>query len=85
MKKIILIVVVLFTFFNASATHIMGGEITWVCIKDPTSPDIGKYIFKMKVYYDCDGTPGSLENKTLLLLCVSGMTNKLFQWRCLRN
>ncbi|MBT3621505.1 MAG: hypothetical protein HN535_01965, partial [Flavobacteriales bacterium] len=65
MKKITLIVVVLFTFFNASATHIMGGEITWVCIKDPTSPDIGKYIFKMKVYYDCDGTPGSAFSQTI--------------------
>ena len=34
----------------------MGGEITWVCIKDPSDPDVGKYIFKMKVYRDCDGT-----------------------------
>ena len=31
----------------------MGGEITWKCLK--TGPDIGKYIFNMKVYRDCDG------------------------------
>ena len=34
----------------------MGGEITWLCIKDPTDPDVGKYIFTMKLYRDCDGT-----------------------------
>ena len=56
MKKLILLVVIFFTFFNAEATHIMGGEITWECIKDPTNPDVGMYIFKMKIYRDCDGT-----------------------------
>ena len=40
----------------------MGGEITWECIKDsllPTgvvNPDYGKYIFRMKLYRDCDGS-----------------------------
>ena len=34
----------------------MGGEITWQCIKDPLDPDVGKYIFTMKLYRDCDGT-----------------------------
>ncbi|HIG33040.1 MAG TPA: hypothetical protein EYQ09_06375, partial [Flavobacteriales bacterium] len=56
MKKIILLVVILSTFFTANATHMMGGEITWVCIKDPLDPDVGKYIFTMKMYRDCDGT-----------------------------
>ena len=31
----------------------MGGEITWECLK--SGPDVGKYIFNMKVYRDCDG------------------------------
>ena len=31
----------------------MGGEITWECLK--SGPDVGKYIFTMKVYRDCDG------------------------------
>ena len=31
----------------------MGGEITWECLK--SGPDVGKYIFSMKVYRDCDG------------------------------
>jgi len=43
----------------------MGGEITWVCIKDPTNPDVGKYIFKMKVYRDCDGTTLSTFSQTI--------------------
>ena len=55
MKKIILLVVVLSTFFTANATHMMGGEITWKCIKDPLDPDVGKYIFTMKLYRDCAG------------------------------
>ena len=36
--------------FSLEATHIMGGEITWECIKDPLDPDVGKYIFTMKLY-----------------------------------
>ena len=65
MKKFILLLLVLVSFFDAKATHIMGGEITWVCIKDPLSPDVGKYIFKMKLYYDCDGVAGSAFAQTI--------------------
>jgi hypothetical protein len=56
MKRLILVFIVSLTFFNATATHIMGGEITWQCIKDPLDPDLGKYIFTMKLYRDCEGT-----------------------------
>ena len=49
MKRVLVLSLILISFFNANATHIMGGEITWECIKDPTNPDVGKYIFKMKV------------------------------------
>ena len=44
-----------FSVLYANATHIMGGEITWECIKDPASPNYGQYIFTMKLYRDCDG------------------------------
>ena len=43
----------------------MGGEITWECIKDPTSPDYGRYIFEMKVYRDCSGITFSQISQTL--------------------
>lgn len=33
------------------ATHLLGGEITWECIK--SGPDIGKFRFKMLLYRDC--------------------------------
>jgi len=65
MKKFILLVLVLFTFVNTHATHIMGGEITWVCIKDATSLDDGLYVFKMKIYRDCDGTTLSTFSQTI--------------------
>ena len=58
MKKIIiLLVLVLFGWSHKTlASHLMGGEITWDCVK--TGPDIGKFIFTVKVYRDCNGIPG---------------------------
>ena len=54
MKKILAVLLVLLVFENnSSATHLMGGEITWQCIK--TGPDAGKYIFNVMVYRDCQG------------------------------
>lgn len=56
MKKLLAILMMLFVFSNNSnATHLMGGEITWKCIK--TGSDAGKYIFTVKVYRDCQGVP----------------------------
>jgi hypothetical protein len=56
MKKLLAIVMILFAFSNNSnASHLMGGEITWECIK--TGSDAGKYIFTVKVYRDCQGIP----------------------------
>ena len=58
MKKIIiLLVLVLFGWSHKTlASHLMGGEITWDCVK--TGPNIGKFIFTVKVYRDCNGIPG---------------------------
>jgi len=53
MKKIILSLVMLFAFVNASATHLLGGEITWQCLKSGVNQ--GKYVFTMKLYRDCTG------------------------------
>jgi gliding motility-associated-like protein len=47
----ILFVIILFLGNDAFASHIMGGEITWACQGN------GTYIFKMKVYRDCNGIP----------------------------
>jgi hypothetical protein len=56
MKKILLLIILSFTFvINSEATHLMGGEITWKCIK--SGPNMGKYIFQVKVYRDCQGIP----------------------------
>ena len=54
MKKYIILLVVLLSFSNANATHLLGGEITWQCLK--TGPSQGKYVFTMKLYRDCSGT-----------------------------
>ena len=56
MKKLILVVVLLvFTFNTVKATHLMGGEITWECIKSGNKK--GAYVFSVKVYRDCQGIP----------------------------
>lgn len=48
-KLIILLLISTCSFFNANATHLMGGEITWECL------GTGKYIFTLKIYRDCNG------------------------------
>ena len=56
MKKIILALgLLIFTFNTVIASHLMGGEITWECIKSGNRK--GAYIFSVKVYRDCQGVP----------------------------
>ena len=61
MRKIFILCLALISFNFTYATHMLGGEITWKCIKDSLSPDFGKYIFQMKVYGDCSGNEYLLE------------------------
>ncbi len=58
MKKLfpLLIFLILASGYRTSASHLMGGEITWDCIK--TGPNAGKFKFKVKEYRDCNGIPG---------------------------
>ena len=54
MKKNIILFLLSFVFATTSeATHLMGGEITWKCIK--SGPHTGEYVFQVKVYRDCEG------------------------------
>jgi len=63
MKKLLILLLVICSIPQLHATHLMGGEITWVCLKD--GPDVGKYIFKLKLYRDCDGTTLSTFAQTI--------------------
>ena len=65
MKKILVLLLAIFSVFQMKATHLMGGEITWECIK--VGPDAGKYIFKLKLYRDCDGTTLSTFAQTIFV------------------
>ncbi len=65
MKKTYLILLATFvislsTIKNASASHGMGGEITWKCLGN------GLYVFQIKLYRDCNGVlnPGSIDLTT---------------------
>ena len=53
MKKFFVFILSILFSFNTFSSHLMGGEITWECLK--SGPDAGKYIFTMKVYRDCSG------------------------------
>jgi hypothetical protein len=56
MRKLLAILLILFVFTDhSSASHLMGGEITWKCIK--SGSDAGKYRFTVIVYRDCQGVP----------------------------
>ena len=65
MKKLLILLLVICSIPQLHATHLMGGEITWVCLKD--GPDVGKYIFKLKLYRDCDGTTLSTFAQTIFV------------------
>ena len=63
MKNIFVSLILIFSTLFCYSSHFMGGEITWQCIKG--GPDIGKYIFQMKVYRDCNGITFSQTSQTL--------------------
>ncbi len=53
-KTLLLLLLFTLSFTQTKASHLMGGEITWECIK-PGVATSGMYIFTMKVYRDCNG------------------------------
>jgi gliding motility-associated-like protein len=63
MRKIFISFIFVFCSYFSFSSHFMGGEITWECIK--AGPDVGKYIFQMKVYRDCNGITFSQTSQTL--------------------
>lgn len=48
-KVILLLLISIFTFQSASASHGWGGDITWRCLPN------GQFVFKLKFYRDCNG------------------------------
>jgi len=67
MKNILAVLLILFVFTTkSSATHLMGGEVTWECIK--SGPNEGFYVFHVRIYRDCQGVAlSSLTNKELIV------------------
>jgi hypothetical protein len=51
MKKFLLASILLLSVSISHASHLFGGEITWVCTGN------GQYVFTLKVYRDCNGIP----------------------------
>ena len=63
MKKIAVFLIFIFSSILSFSSHFMGGEITWKCLKG--GPNIGQYIFEMKVYRDCSGITFSQVSETV--------------------
>ena len=53
MKKILLLLSFCILISDVKASHLMGGEITWECIK--SGANSGSFVFTLKVYRDCQG------------------------------
>ena len=80
MKKVLVLLVALFLFIIYVRRILWGVEITWECIKDPTDPNVGQYIFKMKLYRDCDGTTLSTFPQTLEVWNHPSVTAITLDW-----
>ncbi len=63
-RMLLILVVSLLANNPVKASHLMGGEITWTCINTP-GPTQGLYIFRLKVYRDCNGIPISGVTQTI--------------------
>src|SRR5690606_16706545 len=48
---------------KVDASHLVGGEIRWVCLEGS-----GKFIFYMDIYRECTGTSFSFTNQSLQIL-----------------
>lgn len=62
MKKIYLIAfffVFLFHNIDSQASHMAGGEITWVCLPN------GQYVFKMEIFKECSGPSFFFNNQII--------------------
>ena len=75
-----LLILTLFFTLNTSllkATHLMGGEITWKCIKSGNNS--GKYVFEVKVYRDCQGV-SIATSSSLICHNIPGMDTISLAW-----
>ena len=57
MKKLLSIILLLLCIgvVESFGSHLMGGEVTWVCKK--SGPNVGRFKFTVKLYRDCNGIP----------------------------
>ena len=70
-EKLLFIIIAFLVAFQIQASHLMGGEITWKCIK--SGPNAGSFVFTLKVYRDCQGVPINTTN-SLVVHNVPGLT-----------
>jgi gliding motility-associated-like protein len=67
LQRIFSLLLLLIVTKQVSASHLMGGEITWTC-----QPN-GQFVFHMKLYRDCNGSAGPI-SATLDVFNCPGLT-----------
>ena len=67
MKKFLFSFLISLLTLNLTASHFIGGEITWECNTDLLSPDYGKYTFFLTIYQDCDGIDFSFVSENITI------------------
>jgi len=59
MKKLLYLLSIVLLPFISSASHVLGGAITWRCLAN------GQYVFEMEMYRDCTGINWTFQNETI--------------------
>ena len=61
--RLLILIIILFFANKINASHVLGGEITWECLK--SGPNQGKFIFIVKRYFVC--IPGNVDGLKSLI------------------
>jgi len=74
LRSLILGFFFVFTFtYESSASHVLGGEISFKCVAATSGP--GRYEFTVVVFRDCDGIPLDISALQLQMQPVAGQPN----------
>ena len=77
MKRVLIAFFLIALFLNSQkvfATHLMGGEITWECVKDGSK---NKYKFTVTIYRNCEGANADFATGDIKVWNMNGTLNPL--------
>lgn len=69
----LIITTFLFAVNQLQASHLAGGEITWICVNEGGK---SKYVFRMTFYRDCTGITGPTTTQTIQVDNLNGVLSQ---------